>query len=205
MVADEREPAPAELLPLLDGTVLQGERLVLAYRAARDGWTASAFHAAVDSRGPLLLVGRTTQGQRFGAYVSVGFASREDYRDTNSAFLLRWSDGDDAAPEVLPRTGPPAVFDFAAQGPCFGADALRIPLGLAPAQGSSYAAVTGSGGGGVLGPSHAAGSRAARSRLGSHYAVRRDGGRTLFADGEGMDATLVELEGFVSPGREGAM
>ena len=125
------------------------------------------------------------------------------------------------------QVGSPAIFDYGVNGPCFGADALRIPLGLAPqmarptrplsvarlplgygpplpdslprAQGSSYAVV----GSADLGASNAAGSRAARSRLGSHYARRADGGKTLFAASEGMDAQLTELRVYTSPGREG--
>ena len=54
-----------------------------------------------------------------------------------------------------------------------------------------------------LGSANAAGSRAARSRLGSHYARRADGGKTLFSDAEGMDAQLTELCAYTSPGREG--
>ena len=67
------------------------------------------------------------------------------------------------------------------------------------AQGSSYAVV----GSSDLGKRNATGGRGARSRLGSHFARRADGGRTLFADGEGMDATLAELRVYTSPGREG--
>ena len=67
-------------------------------------------------------------------------------------------------------------------------------------QGSSYAGV---GGSTDLGARDAAGSRAARSRLGSHYERRGDGGRTLFTDEEGIDAQLTELLIYTSPGREG--
>ena len=67
------------------------------------------------------------------------------------------------------------------------------------AQGSSYAVV----GSADLGARNAAGGRNARSRLGSHYARRADGGRSLFSDAEGMDATLTELRVYTSPGREG--
>lgn len=173
----------------------------MAFCAERDGWTAAAFHKNIDSRGPTLLVGKTEGGGRFGGYISLGFASREDYRDTASAFLFRWPAGaaDDSEPEYLLKTGAPAIFDFAATGPCFGADALRIPLGQAPQMGSSYAVV----GSQDVGAKNAAGSRSARSRLGSHFARRADGGRTLFTDAEGMDANLVELRCYVSPGREG--
>ena len=191
------------LARLVEGTILEAQPLALAYDASRDGWTASAFHRRVDNRGPLLLLAESAGGARFGAFTPLGFASREDYRDSNSTFLFRWADGADwqaEEPEYLLKTGAPALFDFSAQGPCFGADALRIPLGLAPPNGSSYAGV---GGSTDLGKGHAAGTRAARSRLGSHYARRGDGGATLFGDAEGMDAELTSLRCWVSPGREG--
>jgi hypothetical protein len=43
-------PLPPGCADILDGTVLQGEALVLSYDAARDGWTAAAFHAACDNK-----------------------------------------------------------------------------------------------------------------------------------------------------------
>jgi hypothetical protein len=152
-------------------------------------------------QGPALLLARSAGGARFGAFNPLGFASREDYRDTNGAFLFRWAPGGaaDAPPELLRKVGAPAIFDYGLNGPCFGADALKIPLGIAPQMGSSYAVV----GSASLGSRNAAGGRGARSRLGSHYARRADGGRTLFADAEGMDATLEELRVYTSPGREG--
>jgi hypothetical protein len=76
---------------------------------------------------------------------------------------------------------------------------IRTHTHTTHAQGSSYAVV----GSADLGARNAAGGRNARSRLGSHYARRADGGRTLFADDEGMDATLTELRVYTSPGREG--
>ena len=196
------DEAALPLLHVLEGTVLDGQPLVLAYDAQRDGWTASAFHARCDNRGPALVVATSAGGARFGGFNPVGFASREDYRDSNSAFLLRWTPGEPetAEAERLRKVGSPAIFDFGAQGPCFGADGLKIALGVAPSMGSSYAGV---GGTMDLGPAHAAGSTAARSRLGSHFSKRADGGRTLFTDAEGMDAQLTSLRVFVSPGREG--
>lgn len=57
------------------------------------------------SQGPALLIGRTEGGARFGAFNPLGFASREDYRDTNGAFLFRWADDAalDDAPEYLAK------------------------------------------------------------------------------------------------------
>jgi len=101
----EEDAVARSLRPLLDGTVLEGEPLSLAFDACRDGWTAAAFHQAVDNRGPTLLVARSAGGSRFGGFNPLGFASREDYRDTSNAFLFRWAAGDEwsAEPEYLQK------------------------------------------------------------------------------------------------------
>ena len=48
-------------------------------------------------------------------------------------------------PFILEKTGGSecAIFDFGAEGPIFGTDALQIPLGRAPSMGSSYAGTMG--------------------------------------------------------------
>lgn len=79
-------PAEPWLSRLVEGTILDGQPLVLAYDAERVGWTASAFHRCVDNRGPLLLLAESSGGAQFGAFTPLGFASREDYRDSNSTF-----------------------------------------------------------------------------------------------------------------------
>jgi hypothetical protein len=57
------------------------------------------------AQGPALLLARSEGGSRFGAFNPLGFASREDYRDTNGAFLFRWPPGGaaDDEPEYLPK------------------------------------------------------------------------------------------------------
>ena len=72
---------------LLANTVIDGEELVLAYDATRDGWTASAFHERVDGKGPTLIFGKTAKNARFAAYNPLGYFSVEDYRDCPAAFL----------------------------------------------------------------------------------------------------------------------
>ena len=101
----EEDAVTRSLRPLLDGTVLEGEALLLAFDANRDGWTAAAFHKMVDNRGPTLLVARSAGGSRFGGFNPLGFASREDYRDTSNAFLFRWAAGDEwsSEPEYLQK------------------------------------------------------------------------------------------------------
>ena len=79
--AAELEAAPAataqeqEELALLEsvveGTELAGAHLALAYDAQRDGWSADAFHARVDRRGPALVVA-LTGGQAEGGRAAPG-------------------------------------------------------------------------------------------------------------------------------------
>jgi hypothetical protein len=188
-------------LRLLENTVIDGEELVVAYDAARDGWTASAFHERVDGKGPCLIVGKTTKGARFAAYNPLGFFSLEDYRDCPGAFLCVFKseqsflNGDASGMEILRNVGSPAIFDFGAQGPSFGPDGLRIPLGNAPANGSSYAGI------GEATTNYGS-SKKAISRLGSHYAGRSDGVTSVFAKGEKNETNLKELVALVSPSME---
>jgi hypothetical protein len=174
-----------------------------------DGWNASGFHAKCDGAGPTVVVGTTRGGGAFAAYNPLGWYSVEDYRAASDAVIIAWpsSDGIEAfeAPnEALGKgvacrnVSDPAIYDFAAQGPCFGSDALQIPLGVAPKHGSSYA---GSGMGSLdLGAENAAGSRIAKSRLGSNFAA--DAGaelKSVFTKSEGTQATLMSLRAYASP------
>ena len=93
------------------------------------------------------------------------------------------------------RTGSPAIFDFGAQGPTFGVDGLRIPLGNAPRNGSSYAGV------GDATTSYGS-SKKCISRLCSHYAPTSDGITNVFAKGEKNETELKELVALVSPSME---
>ena len=180
----------------LRGTTLAGRALEVTFDAAASGYAARAFHEACDGAGPCFVVGKTRRGARFGGFNPVGFYSVEDYRETSDAFLCAWED--DAAyrrgepPSRVSNVlagGKAAIFDFGAQGPCFGVDALRVPLGCAPPNGSSYAGV---GGTFDLGVENAAGSRVVKSRLGTYY-EGFDDGEGLFTKKEGAEAELVEL------------
>ena len=201
LIASTPKGVMKSALRLLENTVIDGEELVVAYDAARDGWTASAFHERVDGKGPCLIVGKTGKGARFAAYNPLGFFSLEDYRDCPSAFLCVFKseqsflNGDASGMEILRNVGSPAIFDFGAQGPSFGPDGLRIPLGNAPANGSSYAGI------GEATTNYGS-SKKAISRLGSHYAGRSDGVTSVFAKGEKNETNLKELVALVSPSME---
>ena len=187
---------------LLANTVIDGEALTIAYDAREHGWTAKAFHERVDGKGPTLIMGKTVKGGRFAGYNPLGYFSVEDYRDCPSAFLCVFKDeqaflnGDPSGMEIVPNVGSPAIFDFGAQGPTFGVDGLRIPLGNAPRNGSSYAGV------GDATTSYGS-SKKCISRLGSHYAsTRSDGITNVFAKGEKNETELRELVALVSPSME---
>ena len=101
----------------------------------------------VRQHGPCLPHREDQGGGYFGAFNPIGWASREDYRDAFNAFLVKWPKPGSVRenPYVLEKVGGPgaAIFDFGAEGPLFGAEALKIPLGRAPSMGSSYAAIGG--------------------------------------------------------------
>jgi len=177
---------------------LGGLELERCYDAARDGWSARAFHDACDARGPALVLGVTTKGTRFGAYNGVGWYSVEDYRACGDAFLMSWAKGARWTYEegvACENVSDPAIYDFGAQGPCFGSDSLQIPLGFAPKHGSSYAGV---GGSFDLGESNASGSKIAKSRLGSNFAAPSGTAMTSVFS-EGFEAELKDLYVFVAP------
>ena len=65
--------------PVLLQTMLAKQNMYEVYDAAQDGWSPSAFHAAVDRRGPGVVLATAVDGQRFGGYNSkgwVGYAAR---------------------------------------------------------------------------------------------------------------------------------
>ena len=168
------------LRPLLARTQLAEAPLRCAFDAARDGWSADAFHAGVNAYGACVLVGRTEGGAVFGGYNPRGYIGIGEDRDSAAAFLFSWPDGKTAAarPMKLQKVGGPglAVRDDAAQGVRFGAEGLRL---LQPRR-----------------------ERRAHSRLGTYYARMPGGGRSLFAPGEeGKDgAAVVELRAWVAKG-----
>ena len=187
---------------VLQGTVLANRKLILAFDADKDGWNAGAFHAKLDNQGPAILIAKTKKGGYFGAFNPLGWASREDYRDAFNAFLVKWpkKNSTEGEPFILEKVGGSgaAIFDFGAEGPIFGADALKIPLGRAPSMGSSYAAIGGSslfGGGKEI--------KSAKSRLGSAYASPPDDTYSLFGPGEKFEAKLVELRVYTGEGLDG--
>ena len=110
---------------LLAGTSLDSKKLICAYKASRDGWSAINFHRAVDGRGSGLVVALGRSGAVFGGFNPLGWMSTDDYGSSNSAFLWFMTGNQLVKCPVL-TGGNAAVFDYAAGGPCFGAADLQL-------------------------------------------------------------------------------
>jgi TLD len=75
------------LKDILQTTSLQGKSLQCAYKATRNGWSATDFHDAVDDLGSGLVVALSRSGALFGGFNPLGWRSTDDYFNSNSAFL----------------------------------------------------------------------------------------------------------------------
>jgi len=176
-------PEAARLRPLLAGTQLEEVPLRLAFDAERDGWSAAAFHAGVDTFGAALVVAETRGGALVGGYNPRGWVGLGEEKTAIAAFLFTWPEGYQEGRALvdikLPTVGGGAlaVTDLEGSGPLFGVESLCVPL-----EGAGEAA------------------KAAKSRLGSYFARRPDGERTLFTPGEGRTAQLKSLRVYVSEG-----
>jgi len=170
LVGDSKDAAL--LRPFLKNTNLEKRALRLAYDANRDGWSATAFHRAVDKKGPSIVLCTTDSGLICGGYNPKGWVGYGEARGSIAAFLFivggKYSA--DGAPGIkLQKVGGPSLaqMDMPETGPRFGADSLVIPLA-------------------------ANNGRLARSKLGSYYERLPDGGKSLF--GNEASATLKELK-----------
>eukprot|EP00897_Mesotaenium_endlicherianum_P010700 jgi/Mesen1/9659/ME000671S09025 len=173
-------------------TCIAGRELKCCYKASEDGFSAAAFHARADFKGPCVILCRSTAGQLFGAFNPEGYRSTDDYYDSFEAFLFYWPPGAALSeePVILKKVGGSgaALFDYARGGPQFGADGLLIGPPLAPVMGGFAGPDTNSGVGTLT---------EARSRLGLSYATRPDGEESLF--GREKSVSVEEVEVFCSP------
>ena len=80
--------------PTLAQTNLERRPLVLAYDANKDGWTAQAFHAKMDRKGPSVVLCRTIDGAVFGGYNPCGWVNLGENRGCIAAFLFFFPYGD---------------------------------------------------------------------------------------------------------------
>jgi hypothetical protein len=166
-----------KLRPLLKNTNLETRRLALAYNANSNGWSPDKFHAAVDKKGPSLVVVTTSSGLVAGGYNPKGWVGYGEARGSIAAFLFvanasgGWT--------KLRKVGGPSLaqLDIPESGPSFGADSLIIPLAKDN-------------------------SKVARSKLGSYYERFPDGTNSLFGKGQ-SSVTLKEFkvyQGVYEPG-----
>jgi len=178
---DDRDVA--KLRPLLKNTNLESRPLKLAYSANRDGWNPSAFHGAVDKKGPSLVVATTAGGRVVGGYNPKGWVSYGEARGSIAAFLF--CEGTDAGSSSsspgsgngkggwvkLRKVGGASLaqLDYPESGPSFGADGLVIPLAKDD-------------------------PRVARSKLGSYYERFRDDGTNTLFRSEGASTRLKDLK-----------
>jgi TLD len=157
----------ARVRPVLKNTNLESRALRVTYDANRQGWSAAKFHQAVDKQGGALVVCKTTSGLLCGGYNPKGWVGYGENRGSIAAFLFVQSSTKDPPFIKLRKVGGAgmAQMDNPECGPCFGADALVIPLN------------------GYDNP------KMARSKLGSYYERFADGTNSLF----GKNKASVQL------------
>jgi hypothetical protein len=96
----------------------------LLYRASRDGWAASQFHALCDGKGPTLTVIKCTGGFIFGGYADVAWNSSGSYMPSTASFLFALHCHSGLGPTKMPLTGANngnAMYGNGGYGPTFGA------------------------------------------------------------------------------------
>lgn len=158
-----------DLEDVIRGTTLSKD-LSCVFQATRDGWTHSAFHRKCDFNPPLpsLIVMKSKAGVIAGAYNPVGWQSRDDYRDSSTAFLFRVTEKGKIERSVKQGGSNAALYDFGDRAVWF-AEALFVPLN----------------------PKYL-GRKNVRSELGGSYSVLScSGDYTLFGSGQ---SELVEME-----------
>lgn len=182
------EPLPSDdataalIRPFLKNTNLETRGLQLVYDANRDGWDALSFHAAVDKKGPSVVLCTSRMGIVCGGYNPKGWVGYGEARGSIAAFLFKVGEEYALAPGApgvkLRKVGGPglAQMDMPESGPSFGADSLVIPLG-----GDN--------------------PKLARSKLGSYYERFPDGVNSVF--GKDANVQLRDLKVYQGVYEEG--
>jgi TLD len=161
----------ARVRPVLKNTNLESRALRVTYDANKQGWSATKFHQAVDKQGGALVVCTTRSGLLCGGYNPKGWVGYGENRGSIAAFLFVQNSNPTTKPQLpfikLRKVGGAgmAQMDNPECGPCFGADALVIPLNASD------------------------NPRLARSKLGSYYERFADGTNSLF----GKNMASVQL------------
>ena len=98
----------------------------LLYRASRDGYHASAFHAKCDGRTRTVTVFKTNTNYVFGGYASAAWSSTGGYVDDTSAYLFGLRNGDVPIYKIYSKRAPSgyyvyyAIYANSSYGPTFG-------------------------------------------------------------------------------------
>ena len=92
-----------DLSSLTAGTTTSSKSMERIFQASTDGWSANAFHKAVNFNPPLpvFAIMKTTSGVVAGCYNAIGWQSRDDYRESTKSFLFRVVKGSDGAVEKV--------------------------------------------------------------------------------------------------------
>ena len=119
--------------------MLSGKQFKLLYRATRDGFAASAFHAKCDNQPKTLTIVKTDGGYIFGGYTSVAWDSTGVYKADPKAFLFSLINAH-SAPQLMPvQVGDTnSIFCNASNGPTFGAGQDLHISSVSNAANSSY-------------------------------------------------------------------
>ena len=103
--------------------VCQAREFKLLYRARRDGFEASSFHAKCDNQPRTLTIVRALYGYIFGAYTSVAWDSTSGYKIDPNAFIFSYENCvNPSSPRLIPiKDGDKSsIYGDAAYGPTFG-------------------------------------------------------------------------------------
>ena len=101
---------------------LRGKELTLIYRASRDGFQASSFHAKCDEQPRTLTVIKTTKGYIFGGYTAVAWDSVSLMKGDRNAFIFSLVNAH-SAPMLMPVKDDDVRFNIwclYSYGPSFG-------------------------------------------------------------------------------------
>ena len=107
---------------LINLNKLSGKQFKLLYRASRDGFKASSFHAKCDNQPSTLTIIKTTGGDIFGGYTAVAWDSTSGYKNDPKAFIFSLVNARSPSPRSFPvKNGYEySICCAAACGPSFG-------------------------------------------------------------------------------------
>lgn len=117
--------------PLLAQTNLEYRKLTLTYSSQKQGFNAKKFHAAVDGKGPAVVLCKSSlTGTLYGGYNPTGWINLGESRGNIAAFLYVFQGEGEG--RIATKLAKIAGASFAqlddGGGPRFGSEGLHIPL-----------------------------------------------------------------------------